>query len=211
VTLVVHTLANDTLELNPAGHPYGDFDLVAFDPDRRPSGSTLTKTYDNTQLVVPHQGTYTIDFGTGDVAFVPDPTFSGSASAFYLTVPGGRSRFQVTVQPVTPVARNDSASTTAGTAVRVRVLDNDAAGNPARPLVPGSVRLSATGLPSGATLSPDRQTLTVPARGVFATAGDGTITFRPLAGVTGTVPTVGYDVADVNGTTAHAAVSVIVT
>ena len=208
--LVVRTLANDTPELDPAGRPYADGDLVRFDPARRPSGSTLPRDHDGTRLVVPGQGTYTIDYGSGDVAFVPDPTFRGTATAFYLDVPGGLSRFQVTVTGVDPRATADVATTAAGTAKRIAVLANDEPGVPARPLVPGSVRLRPSpGTPTDPepTPSADGQILTIPGRGVYAVAGDGSITFHPLAGVTGTADAV-YSVLDVNGTRTDAALSV---
>jgi CshA-type fibril repeat protein len=208
VAVVVHTLANDTPELDPNGAPYDNADKVTFDPARRPSGSTLTAGSGNKQLVVPGQGTYTIDYGTGDVAYVPDPKFRGSASAFYLLVPGGGSRFQVVVADVDPLLNADYATTTAGTSKRVRVLVNDTPGTPVRPLVPGSVRLTADLLSHPpATTSADGQTVTLPGRGVYAVAGDGNVTFYPLPGTRG-VSYVGYSALDANGTKAYAALSV---
>ncbi|HEY0240411.1 MAG TPA: hypothetical protein VGC37_17405, partial [Friedmanniella sp.] len=208
VTVVVHPLANDTPELDPDGHPYDNADLVTFDPARRPSGSTLTPGLANKELVVPGEGTYTIAYGTGDVTFVPDPAFRGSTSDVYLLVPGGSSRLQVVLADVDARLDADFATTTPGTSKRVRVLDNDEPGTPARPLVPSSVRLVADGGSTPAqTLSSDGQTLTLPGHGVYAVAGDGNITFYPVAGATG-LASVGYSVLDVNGTKAYASLSV---
>ncbi|GAA3575651.1 hypothetical protein GCM10022197_35910 [Microlunatus spumicola] len=208
VPVVVRTLANDTPELDPAGRPYDVTGTVAFDPARRPSGSTLTAGSGNTQLVVPGQGTYTVDQGTGDVRFVPDPTFRGSATAFYLTVPGGASRFQVILADVDPRLNADSATTTPGTSKRVRVLQNDQPGVPERPLVPGSVRMAPGPLTTPpSTTTADGQIAILPGRGLYAVAGDGNITFYPLAGVTGPAFT-SYTVLDANGTKEFAGLSV---
>ena len=96
--------------------------------------------------------------------------------------------------------------------VRVPVLDNDAPGTPRRPLVASSLRLRSTsGLPAGSAVSPDGHVLVVAGRGTFAVSGDGTLTFYPRAGTSGTLPPVRYDVADVNGTRALSTVTVGVT
>ncbi|GAB2567335.1 hypothetical protein GCM10009593_00150 [Microlunatus antarcticus] len=208
VPVVVRTLANDTPELDPSGRPYDVTGTVTFDPARRPTGSTLTAGSANTRLVVPGQGTYTVDQGTGDVRFVPDPTFRGSATAFYLTVPGGASRFQVILADVDPRLNADFATTTPGTSKRVRVLQNDQPGVPERPLVPGSVRMAPGPLTTPpSTTTADGQIAVLPGRGSYAVAGDGNITFYPLAGVTGTAFT-SYTVLDANGTKEYAGLSV---
>ena len=187
-------------------------DGAAFGGDQ-PTGSTVPDGSDYRTLVVPGEGTYTIGYGATKVSFRPVQGFRGTTRP--VQVVAGlpqtgltQTSLTVRVEDVDPAAQDDSATTSRGVPVRVRLLDNDAPGSPTRVLVTSSVRLTAQGLPVGATLSADGQTLSVPGRGVFAAAGDGTVTFYPRAGVVGTVPTVGYVVADVNGTKASAGVTV---
>lgn len=208
VTLVVPVLANDTPELDPDGKPYGDQDTVTFDTTRLPSGSTLTPGSGNKQLVVPGQGTFTIDYGTGAVTYVPDPKFFGATTDLYLLVPGGASRLRVQVAEVDPLPRADSKTTPPGTSLRFKVVVNDSPGAPERPLDLGSLRLVAGPLETPpSTISPDGQVLTLPGRGLYAAAGDGNVAFYPLPGVTG-IAYGAYSIADVNGTRETAAVSV---
>jgi hypothetical protein len=111
-----------------------------------------------------------------------------------------------------PTATADSASTTVGHPVIVDVLANDHPGAPTRPLVGSSVRLRTSApLPAGSALYGDAKTLKVAGRGVFLVSGTGQITFVPLGSATGPVPTVGYQVADVNGATARSSLTVAVT
>ena len=110
-----------------------------------------------------------------------------------------------------PVARADTASTTAGRPVVVNVLANDSAAAPTVPLVGSSVRLRTTpDLPAGSVLYGDAKTLKVAGRGVFLVSGAGQITFVPLGGATGAVPRVGYQVADAAGQTARTTLDVTV-
>ena len=110
-----------------------------------------------------------------------------------------------------PVATPDSASTTVGRPVVAGVLANDRPGSSDVPLVGSSVRLRTVDpLPSGSALAGDAKTLKVAGRGVFLVSGTGQVTFVPLGTATGAVPTVGYQVADANGTTARSTLSVTV-
>ena len=111
----------------------------------------------------------------------------------------------------TPVARPDTASTAVGQPVVVSVLANDSAAASSVPLVGSSVRLRTTpDLPAGSVLYGDAKTLKVAGRGVFLVSGTGQITFVPLGGATGAVPTVGYQVADAAGQTARSTLQVTV-
>lgn len=112
----------------------------------------------------------------------------------------------------TPVARPDTASADAGLPVVVDVLANDTAAGPTVPLVGSSVRLRlpASALPAGSALYGDAKTLKVAGRGTFLVSGTGEVTFVPLGTATGPVPTIGYQVADVAGTTARSTLTVTV-
>lgn len=187
-----------------------------------PSGAKLGGS--GSVLTVPGQGVYTVSPGNRTVTFVPEPTFRGKASlvtlALRVSVPRLAAEpatfelhptLQVTVVGADTVAEADRASTDAGEPVVVAVLANDAPGSPVVPLVASSVRLRlAPGLPSGSTLSGDAKTLVVAGRGTFLVSGTGQVTFVPLGTATGAVPAIGYQVADVNGTTARSTLTVTV-
>ena len=57
------------------------------------------------------------------------------------------------------------------------------------------------------TTTADGQIAVLPGRGLYAVAGDGNVTFYPLAGVTGLAFT-SYTVLDANGTKEYAGLSV---
>ena len=182
-------------------------------------GSTLSP--EHLQLTVPGQGVYSLDPPSGAITFDPDPRFVGRASPIDLdlTVPlpvpfnGSsallQSTLQVTVRGVEPVAHPDSATTGVGRPVVVPVLGNDSAGSAAVPLVGSGVRLRlVSGLPSGSSLDGTTKALTVPGRGVFLVAGDGSITFVPFGPAAGAPLVVGYSVADTNGTRVQSTLTV---
>ena len=185
-------------------------------------GAVVSGTYQE-KLVVPGQGVYSVSPGNGVVTFDPEPGFVGvSTVTLGVTYEVQRpdigtqplafeTKLSVTVLASTPVARADSASTSVGHPVVVPVLGNDSPGSPVLPLVGSSVRLRlSAGLPTGSTLSGDTKTLTVPGWGVFGVSGTGQVTYVPLGTATGKVPAVGYQVADTNGTTARASLTVTV-
>lgn len=220
VPTTVDVLANDDPGLNADGSR-ASFDRTNVSLGDLPPGST--HSIEGDQATVPGQGSWVVQPATGTIRFTPDPGFVGTASLRYTVyavadigtvAPQGRyvdGALQVVVDPVTPTARPDTASTTVGHPVVVPVLHDDAAGDPAVPLVGSSVRLrTAPGLPAGSVLSGDAKQLVVAGRGTFLVAGDGEITFVPLGTSTGAVPTVGYSVADANGTTARSTLTVSV-
>ncbi len=189
-----------------------------------PPGSKLSNYGD--QLTVPGQGVYSVNPGSHAITFDPVSSFRGAATLVtvspelevdrpfdaptYVSV-GLTSTLRVTVVGADPVARPDQASTRSGQPVVVRALANDTPGSPTAPLVGSSIRLRlAPGLPAGSTLSGDVKLLTVAGRGWFLAAGNGEITFVPLGGTTGPVPTVGYQVADANGSTSRSTLTVTV-
>ena len=182
-------------------------------------GSSVSS--DRLQLTVAGQGVYTLDPPGGGVTFDPAPSFVGKASPirFDLDVPlpvpfagesgQQQSTLQVTVTKVDPVARPDSAATPVGHPVVVPVLGNDSPTSADAPLVGSSVRLRLTsGLPTGSTLYGDAKTLTVPGRGAFVVAGNGTITFVPFGTAAGSPLVVGYAVADTRGVSVQSSLTV---
>ena len=130
----------------------------------------------------------------GSLTYTPDANFSGQDSFAY-TVSDGNGGFDtasVTVNvapsPDAPVAANDSLFAQADTSTVLNVLANDA--------------------------DPDGDALTItavtnPANGSVVVNANGTLTYTPTAGFTGT-DTFSYTVSDGNGGTDTAQVSVVV-
>ncbi|MFJ4223578.1 Ig-like domain-containing protein [Microbacterium sp. NPDC089695] len=192
------TLTPGSVVFPTAGQPDG--------ADIRDGGRTIE---------VPGQGVYTIDPATGAVTFTPVPGFTGTAApiAYSVTDSNGAtvsSTVTITVSAVIPVAVDDSASTVFDTPVTVDLLDNDTAGDPLVPLVPGLTVFSATGQPAGVTVSPDGRTLTIPGQGTFVLDAEGNAVFTPVAGYSGTTTAVTYRIEDANGTQREAVVQVTV-
>ncbi len=139
-------------------------------------------------------GTVTIN-PDGSLTYVPNPGFSGTDTFTYtITDPSGAtSTATVTVSvapPVNlpPVANPDSATTPLDTPVTINVLGNDTD--------PESDPLTVT----GASVPP--------AQGTVVVNPDGTVTFTPAAGFTGTA-TITYTISDgTNSATSTATVGV---
>ena len=231
--MTVDVFANDDPGTDPAGGTakpvYG---WTQFTTSGLP-GATVSPTLD--RLTVPGQGVYTADPGNGAITFDPETGFTGVASEITYGVSytverpqlppatiGLASTLRITVRPDQPVARPETAATTVGHPVVVPVLGNDSAGSTATPLVGSSVRLRLTpDLPAGSVLYGDAKTLVVPpgkpgpitpaaGGGVFLVSGRGEITFVPTGYEPSPVLTVGYQVADANGTTARSTLTVTV-
>lgn len=197
-----------------------DATFVRFPTDGQPTGASVS-AYART-LTVPGQGVYTADRVTGAVTFDPEPAFVGQAGPVTYSAQDTVERLDgrlvhnptsatltVTVTPVTPVAVDDVATTVYGTPVDIAVLGNDKPGAAAAPFVGASIRLRLTpDLPTGSSLSGDAKRLVVAGQGTFAARPDGVVVLTPARGFTGLVPTIGYQVSDVNGTSARASISV---
>ncbi|MFG1912860.1 Ig-like domain-containing protein [Kribbella sp. NPDC048928] len=168
----------------------------------------LTANQPVVSLMVPGQGKYTVK-PDGKLVFDPLPGYSGTATAVgYQVADGngaiGRSTLTVRVTKVQPDASDDTAQAAYDTNVTVPVLANDDPGDPSVPLVPSTVRLidPATQLPTA--------TLVIDGQAKYTTTPDGTIEVDPAPKFTGAAKPVSYRVADVNGTTTTAALTVTV-
>ena len=233
-TVTVDVYANDDPGTNPAGGTPTPTNGFPFLTTVGLPGATTSP--DQHTLTVPGQGVYTVNPGNGAITFDPETGFTGVASEIDFSVGYTVERAQlppatvdlasslrVTVRADTPVARADTVTTHVGQPVVVAVLGNDAAGSSATPLVGSSVRLRLTpDLPKGSTLYGDTKTLVVPegqpgpltpapGGGVFLVSGRGEITFVPIGAEPAPPLTVGYQVADANGTTARSTLTVTVT
>ncbi len=160
-------------------------------------------------LLVPGEGTYTIDPSTGLVTFDPAASFSGPATpvAYRVSDDLGRSAastIAITVTAVHPAATDDAALTPYLTPVDLFPLDNDAAGDPSAPLDPASLVFTSAAATDGG------RTLVVAGEGTWTAAADATVTFTPVAGFSGPATPVTYRVGDANGSTASASLAVTV-
>jgi len=108
----------------------------------------------------------------------------------------------VIAPPPPPIAVNDIATTAYNTGLTTEVLGNDKPGDPSAPLQPGSVCLI-----DGETCA---KMIHVVAQGKYVAKADGEIDFEPVPGFVGAAKPVTYRVADSNGTTAKATLTVTV-
>ncbi|WP_144756582.1 beta strand repeat-containing protein [Curtobacterium pusillum] len=188
---------------------------VVFPAAGQPSGATVSA--DGRTLTVPGQGSYTADPSTGVVTYTPDPAFRGTTSPITYQVADTdgtptTATVTVAVSAVGPKAADDIATTGENAAVTVDVTANDAPGVAGgTPIDPTTVVFPTSGQPTGATVATDGRSITVPGRGTFvADPTTGTVTFTPVAGYTGDVDPVAYQVADRGGRTDTATIAVTV-
>jgi hypothetical protein len=138
------------------------FSVLANDTD--PDGDKLTVT----NLSTPTSGKVVLN-ADGTVTYTPATGFAGTATFTYKAFDGlaysNTATVTVTVIDRAPVAVNDSATTTKGTAVVISVLSNDSD--------PDGDPLTVTGL-------------TQPANGTLVLNSNGTITYTPKKGFVGT-------------------------
>ena len=160
---------------------------------------------DGKTLVAPGVGTWSVT-SAGLVRLDPEPGFVGTASVNYRVSDSfGNSAVgsaAVVVSAVIPTAVDDAAHTPFRTPVSVPVAGNDTAGAATAALVPGSVRFTASAATDGGKAL-------VTADGSWSVSADGSVRFVPADDFTG-VATAAYSIADANGTTATASISITV-
>lgn len=160
-------------------------------------------------LTVPGQGVWTVDPQTGAVTFTPEDGFTKNPSPVTYRVQDTRGNATQGQASVTyrGAAQNDAATTKQGEAVSVDVLANDQGG-----VVATSVVFPTAGQPDGAAVSGDGRTIVVPDEGSYtADPRTGAVTFTPESTFRGDASPVTYRVADADGGTSIAQVSVAVT
>jgi uncharacterized repeat protein (TIGR01451 family) len=205
VDVTVDPLTNDTPGPLADGSA-GTWDETSVVFPAGPNPGTVTNG--GKTLTVPGEGVYTIDPATGEVTFDPEPQFTGVATAvtYQVTDSHGNdvtSTVTITVTPIAPVANDDTASTAYGTPVTLPAVTDDDAGATSAPLVPGATVFTSPGATNGG------KTLVTP-EGTWQVNGDGSVTFTPAPGYTGTTPAVEYEITDDNGTTDRADLTVTV-
>ena len=215
VAVALSPLANDVPSRNADGSEGAwDPSTLRFPSEGQPPGSVLLD--DGRRLVVPNEGFY-VAAVDGTVTFTPLPEFRGRASTVSYTASdavGGAvtSTIRVTVDPVTPTAADDDATTAFATPVTIDFIGNDTAGDPSVPLDPTSATFEAADLPAGVTaeIRDDGKTVEIAGEGVYTLGADGTVLFTPAAGFSGATTPVRYTIRDANGTAATAAIGVTV-
>ncbi|MGL5858350.1 MAG: Ig-like domain-containing protein [Angustibacter sp.] len=196
VPVTTSVLTNDT----PGSLPLDPTTVRLQDPATGSFGTTVT---------IPGEGTYTVNTTTGAVTFAPEPSFTGAATPITYRVADTdgtttTADYTVTVAAVTPTASNDSATLPSGTSVTIPVLGNDRPGHSAVPLDAATVRLQDPATGAYGT------SVTIPGEGTYEVSSTGVVTFTPLDTFTGPATPVTYRVADANGVTDTATISVTV-
>ncbi|UOE27899.1 Ig-like domain-containing protein [Agromyces soli] len=183
--VTVPTLDNDRGQLDPST-------VRITDPE---SGDPVT------ELVVPGEGTWSVDPDTGDLTFTPEPGFEGDPTPIDYTVDdvtGNPTGATVTVTYVPEAVDDESLNNPQGATVTVPTVGNDRG-----QLDPSTVRI--TDPESGDPV----EELLVPGEGTWSVDPDtGDITFTPGAGFTGNPTPIDYTVDDVNGNATGATVTV---
>ncbi|PKP50971.1 MAG: hypothetical protein CVT92_13850 [Bacteroidetes bacterium HGW-Bacteroidetes-1] len=137
-------------------------------------------------LVVPGEGTWSVNTTTGAITFTPVPALVGSPTPIQYFVKDqdgfGSNLATVTIiYPIGPTANNDNASTNMNVPVTLNIYDNDTKGT-------NNLVISTIAFVAGT--EPDPSTI-----GVFTNNADGTVTFTPATGFTGTA-NIDYQICD---------------
>ena len=153
-----------------------------------------------TELVVPGEGTWSVDPETGEVTFTPEPGFSGNPAPIDYVVEDSHGRSTgatVTIAYLPEAADDESSDNAQGSTVTVPVLGNDGGD-----LDPSTVRI----------VSPDGDPVTelvVPGEGTWSVDSEtGDIVFTPESGFSGNPAPIDYVVSDRAGNETGATVTV---
>jgi CshA-type fibril repeat protein len=170
------------------GHPFGSLKLCG--ADETPNSCTVTT------LVVDGEGTYTVN-ANGTVTFDPLPSFSGTATSIrYQAVDDLGQYVNATITPsvtapAPPTAVADTSANLLNVVQTMNVLANDTTIDPLITLTASSVRLCAVG-----ESSPTCTATSVPVTGgtYSVNTTTGLVSFTPTTDVSGTAPSVTYQV-----------------
>jgi len=207
------TVTNTSSTGNTAGQPVtvdplqgsvGTIDETTVTLTPNTPGSTVSNG--GKQLTVPGEGTWTVDPQSGTVTFTPASGATGNPTPVTYTVAdthGTQTSGQIAVT-YKGNAQPDSATTTQGAAVTIDVLANDQGST-----VASSVVFPTTGQPKGAQVSTDGRQVTIPGQGTSTIdRTTGKVTFTPDPSFRGTASPVSYRVADADGATSTATITV---
>ena len=160
---------------------------------------TLEGADEEGKVVVPGEGTYTID-ENGVVTFTPEPQFTGKASGVTVKRVDKNgtevtAKYTPTVKPVTPTA--EGVTTTDVQGAKQTGKPEFTAGKTTVNGVEKTVDLDDT---KPATFEDGSTTKEVPGEGIYTVAPDGTVTFTPNKDFTGQASGVTVKRVDKNGT-----------
>jgi LPXTG-motif cell wall-anchored protein len=166
-------------------------------------------------VVIPNEGTYTLDATTGLVTFAADanvtPGKKSSLTYRITDISGQTATSTLTpIIPEPPVLVDDSSTGPWNVSQKITPLANDKAGAEST-LLTGSVQICATSsVKTTATVSCSGTSLVIRNEGTYTVATDGSVRFVPLSTFSGTATPIAYSVTDSNGQIASAKISVVV-
>ena len=173
---------------------------VDLDPEVKP---TLVGADEEGKVVVPNEGTYTID-ENGVVTFTPEPNFTGKASG--VTVKRAdkngtevTAKYTPTVKPVTPTAKDATTTDVQGVTQKGTPVFT-----PGKTTVNGVEKTVELSDKPAKLVDPKTgdpvDSVTVDGEGTYTVAPDGTVTFTPNKDFTGQATGVTVKREDKNGT-----------
>jgi len=159
---------------------------------------------DGRTLVVPNEGTWTVDPKTGDIKFTPLPSFKGNPTPIKYTVKdtlgntSNAAKVTVTYGNEAPEVADDKGTGKVGDTVAIDILKNDTD-------LEGDINASTVSLMEpyglvGVTTKTDAdgnvKEIKVPNEGTWKVDDNGKVTFIPLPGFTGDPTPISYTVKD---------------
>ena len=169
---------------------------VDLDPEVKP---TLVGADEEGKVVVPNEGTYTID-ENGVVTFTPEPNFTGKASGVTVKRVDKNgtevtAKYTPTVKPVTPTAEGVTTTDVQGAKQTGKPVFT-----PGKTTINGEEKTVELDDTKPATFEDGSTTKEVPGEGTYTVAPDGTVTFTPNKDFTGQATGVTVKRVDKNGT-----------
>jgi len=163
----------------------------------------------STTVLIPGEGTWTLDLSSGRATFTPLDSFAGDSTVTYVVVDvagqTGSSSLTATISnPTAPVASVDSTSGVNSGSITLSPLSNDVG----TALVAGSVRLCG-----GTDVSPNctKTTVSESGKGVWTVnTSTGEVSFDPDTNFVGTAGPLTYSVSDIVGQKTAASMSISV-
>ena len=179
------------------------------DPTTNPAQSAPNCTA--TSVTIAGQGTYGVDPTTGVVTFTPLSTFTGTATPVTYQALGpsnevATSTYTPTVIPL-PSASPLSKVGPANTPQSFNVM-NSVTTPPGTSILSSSLKLcDPTTTPAQTVPNCSATTVTIPGEGTYAVHADGTVTFTPIFGFTGSAMPITYQVTNSIGGVASSTIS----
>ena len=178
----------------------GETVTIEIDPAVKP---TLVGADEEGKVVVPNEGTYTID-ENGVVTFTPEPNFTGKASG--VTVKRAdkngtevTAKYTPTVKPVTPTAKDTTTTDVQGVTQKGKPEFT-----PGKATVNGVEKTVELSDKPAKLVDPKTgdpvESVTIEGEGTYTVAPDGTVTFTPNKDFTGQATGVTVKREDKNGT-----------